>query len=97
MRSTKGLRRPVDCCTILYGQQGLGHQQQSAMAIGQEWSELLKAADVQTLICAKFSRIGAKFRLLETKLVKKRNTFHVFASLTCVMAFLAHFFAQVFY
>ena len=33
--------------------------------------ELLKAEDVKTHICARFSRICAKFRLLRAKLVKQ--------------------------
>ena len=41
MLLTKGLMRPVDCCTSVCGQQGLGHYQQSAMATGREWSATL--------------------------------------------------------
>ena len=33
--------------------------------------ELLKAEDVKTHICAKFSKICAKFRLLSAKMVKQ--------------------------
>ena len=36
------LRRPADSCTILCGQQRLGHQQWSAMATGREQSVTLK-------------------------------------------------------
>ena len=42
MHSIKGLRGPVDYCTFLCGQQGLGQQQQSAMATGREKSASLK-------------------------------------------------------
>ena len=41
MLLTKGLLRPVDCCTIVCGQQGLGHYQQLAIATGREWSATL--------------------------------------------------------
>ena len=66
-------------------------------------SDLLIAADVQTHICAKFSRITANFRLLKTNLVKQeqfqccwRNPTKFFASLSWFIAYLAHFFAQFF-
>ena len=42
MHSIKGLWRPVDCWTILFVHQGLGQQQQSAMATGREQSATLK-------------------------------------------------------
>ena len=45
--STKGLRGPVDCCTILCGLHGPGQQQQSAMDTGREWSANLKHSELQ--------------------------------------------------
>ena len=66
-------------------------------------TELLKAEDVNTHVCAKSSRIRAQFRLLSAKLVKKRPYFHVvdanwhrFKKFTCFYSTLAHFFAQSF-
>ena len=63
--------------------------------------EFLKVAEVQTHACPKFSRICAKFRLLKTKPVKQEqyscfwlNLKKFWQLFTCLMTFLAHFFAQ---
>ena len=64
MHSINGLWRPVDCCTILCGQQGLGQQQQSAMATGREQSATLKHYE-QYRKCKKGVEVGPSCRQLE--------------------------------